>query len=60
MTEKEIKRKDALALFIESVHKPDQELRQVAHWKECYNELMEWRHDVLEYLGHRWRDEFGS
>jgi len=58
--EKQIKRRDALGLFIESVHKPDQELRQCAHNQKCYNELMEWRQDVLEYLSQRWRDEFGS
>lgn len=39
-----------LDLFIESVHKPDSELRQDAHDQECYNELMEVREHVLEYL----------
>jgi hypothetical protein len=39
-----------LDLFIESVHKPDHELRQVAHHQECYNELMAVRENVLEYL----------
>lgn len=39
-----------LDLFIESVHKPDSELRQEAHDQKCYNELMEVRDHVLEYL----------
>jgi hypothetical protein len=39
-----------LDLFIESVHKPDHELRQCAHNQKCYNELMEVREHVLEYL----------
>jgi len=39
-----------LDLFIESVHKPDNELRQCAHNQKCYNELMAVRETVLEYL----------
>ena len=39
-----------LDLFIESVHKPDHELRQIAHENKCFNELMAVREDVLEYL----------
>lgn len=39
-----------LDLFIESVHKPDHELRQCAHNQKCYNELMEIREHVLDYL----------
>jgi hypothetical protein len=39
-----------LDLFIESVHKPDHELRQCAHNQKCYNELMAVRDNVLEYL----------
>ena len=39
-----------LDLFIESVHKPDHELRQIAHESKCFNELMAVRDDVLEYL----------
>jgi len=39
-----------LDLFIESVHKPDHELRQCSHNQKCYNELMEVREVVLEYL----------
>ena len=54
--EKHQKRKDALGLFIESVHKPDSELRQEAHEQQCYHELMEWRQEVLEYLYGRQRE----
>ena len=39
-----------LDLFIESVHKPDPELRKCAHNQECYHELMWVRDNVLEYL----------
>ncbi len=56
----EQKRKDALGLFIESVLKPDHELRQCAHNQKCYNELLEWREDVLEYLNSRRSQEFGA
>ena len=58
MTEKEIKRRDALTIFIESVHKADHRLRGCAHNQECYNELMEWREEVLEYLNRRRTEEF--
>jgi hypothetical protein len=37
-------------LFIESVHKPDSELRQAAHDQRCFTELMEVRSTILEYL----------
>ena len=47
-----------LDLFIESVHKPDNELRQCAHNQKCYNELLEWRQEVLEYLNSRRGEEF--
>ena len=40
-----------LDLFIESVHKPDHQLRQCAHNQKCFYELMEVRDTVLEYLG---------
>jgi len=40
-----------LDLFIESVLKPDPELRQCAHNQECYHELMYIRSFVLDYLG---------
>ena len=39
-----------LDLFIESVHKPDNELRQCAHDQRCFHELMDVRDAVLEYL----------
>ncbi len=58
MTDKEIKRRDALTIFIESVHKPDSRLRGCAHNQECYNELMEWREEVIEYLHQRQKEEF--
>ena len=60
MTEKEIKRRDALTIFIESVHKADNRLRGCAHNQECYNELMEWREEVLEYLNQRRGEEFAD
>ena len=59
MTTKHQKRKDALGLFVESVIKPDPALRQCAHNQECYNELMEWRQDILDYLSNRRKEEFG-
>tara|TARA_B100000131_G_scaffold247342_1_gene240361 strand:- start:311 stop:493 length:183 start_codon:yes stop_codon:yes gene_type:complete len=58
MNEKEIKRRDALGLFIESVHKADPALRACAHNQNCYNELMQWREEVLEYLDQRRKQEF--
>ena len=39
-----------LDLYIESVHKPDNQLRSSAHNQKCYNELMAVREHVLEYL----------
>ena len=46
-----------LDLFIESVHKPDSELRKCAHNQECYHELMWVRENVLEYLKTlRWQE----
>lgn len=39
-----------LDLFIESVLKPDTELRQCAHNQECFHELMYIRSFVLDYL----------
>ena len=40
----------ALSLFSESVLKPDHDLRGCAHNQNCYDELMEIREHVLEYL----------
>ena len=58
MTDKETKRRDALTIFMESVHKPDTRLRSCAHNQGCFNELMEWREEVLEYLHQRQKEEF--
>jgi len=40
----------AIDLFTESVHKPDNHLRSCAHNQKCFNELMEVRELVLNYL----------
>ena len=40
----------AHGLFVESVIKPDHELRAAAHSQQCFNELIEWRDSVLMYL----------
>ena len=45
-----IKYDRALSLFTESVMKPDHDLRGCAHNQGCFNELMEIREHVLEYL----------
>lgn len=47
---KEEKYRRALDIFIESVQKPDNQLRSCAHNQKCYNELMEVRETVLVYL----------
>ena len=39
-----------LDLYIESVHKADNQLRSCAHNQKCYNELMAVRAHVLAYL----------
>lgn len=57
---KRLKRRDAFNLFYESVLKPDSELRQCAHESECFNELMEWRTEVLSYLDSLRNQEFHS
>mgnify|MGYP003312469924 CR=1 FL=1 len=52
---KQVKWNRGLDLFIESVLKPDSTLRDCAHNQQCYNELMDVRKDVLEYLkSKRW------
>ncbi len=51
------KKLNAFDLFIMSVWKPDNELRCEAHEQGCYNELMEIREDMLEYLQAR-RNEY--
>ena len=40
----------ALSLFLESLYKPDNELRSCAHNQKCYNELMEIRETVIQYI----------
>ncbi len=53
ITDKETKHEKynrAIDLYIESVHKPDPALRGCAHNQKCYNELMEVREKVLEYV----------
>lgn len=60
MNEKQIKSKDALGLFYESVLKPDHQLRDCAHNQCCYHELMEWRNEIIEYLDLRRNQEFNS
>tara|TARA_B100000287_G_scaffold69722_1_gene61240 strand:- start:33 stop:377 length:345 start_codon:yes stop_codon:yes gene_type:complete len=44
------KRERARCLFLESLHKPDHELRGCAHNQKCFNELMEIRDDIIEYV----------
>jgi len=39
-----------LDIFIESVIEPDPALRSCAHNQKCYNELMNVRENVLQYL----------
>jgi len=45
-----IKYDRALSLFTESVIKPDHDLRGCAHNQGCYEQLMEIRQHVLDYL----------
>ena len=45
-----IKYDRALALFTESVMKPDHDLRGCAYNQDCFSELMEIRQHVLDYL----------
>ena len=37
-------------LFLESLLKPDSALRGCAHNQKCFNELMEIRDDIIEYV----------
>lgn len=46
----DIKFNRGLDLFMESVLKPDSELRNCAHNQKCYHELMYIRSYVLDYL----------
>lgn len=58
MTDEKLKKKDAFFIFYESVLKPDPKLRNCAHNQECYNELMEWRSEIISYLDTRRNQEF--
>ena len=40
----------AVDIFIESVQKPDTTLRSCAHNQKCFNELMDVREQVLNYV----------
>ena len=60
MNDKETKRRDALTIFTESVHKPDHRLRGCAHNQGCFDELMEWREEVFTYLDKRRKEEFSE
>ena len=40
----------AKSLFLESLYKPDTELRSCAHNQICYNEMMELREDVVDMV----------
>ena len=44
------RRSNALTLFEESVLKPDSKLRDCARNQECYDELMQVRDEVVEYI----------
>ena len=46
----QVKYQRALDLFTESVYKPDHDLRGCAHNQGCYDELLEIRERVIEYL----------
>jgi len=54
---KEEKIERALCLFLESVHKPDHQLRGCAHNQKCFHELMMVRNHVLDYLHNMKREE---
>ena len=56
--DKDQKRRDAFHIFYESVLKPDHELRKCAHNQKCFNELMEWREEIIHYLDERRNQEF--
>ena len=47
-----------LDIFIESVIEPDPALRACAHNQKCFNELMEWREEIVRYLDERRNQEF--
>lgn len=47
---------DAIDIVIESLHRPDDNLRSQAHSMDCYNELMAVRKDVIKCLEGRRKD----
>tara|TARA_B100000965_G_scaffold389150_1_gene394489 strand:+ start:954 stop:1142 length:189 start_codon:yes stop_codon:yes gene_type:complete len=47
---KEEKKERAKSLFLESLYKPDNELRSCSHNQKCYNELMELREHVIQIV----------
>lgn len=47
---------DAVDIVIESLHRPDENLRSQAHSMKCYDELMEVRMKVIEYLEQERKD----
>jgi len=53
----DIKFNRGLDLFMESVLKPDNKLRECAHNQKCYTELMYVRSYVLDYLKTLRRDD---
>jgi|TARA_B100001996_G_scaffold93875_1_gene70162 hypothetical protein len=40
----------AVSLFLESLYKPDNDLRACGHNQKCYNEMMEIRETVIQYV----------
>ena len=40
----------ARSLFLESLYKPDNELRSCAHNQKCYNELMEIKDRMIDIV----------
>ena len=46
----EEKRDRAKSLFQESLYKADHQLRGCAHNQKCFNELMQIREEIIEYV----------
>ena len=42
--------RDGLSLLLESLYKPDHELRNCSRNQGCYDELMYWRQKVIDML----------
>ena len=47
---------DAIDIVIESLHRPDENLRSQAHSMKCYDELMAVRMGVIKYLEQERKD----